>query len=438
MILLRTTLMALALVLCGNVVAPAATETQSVDIEGDSNTVNQTINAIPPKLLERLLSQADERDKLAENIGVAKTAMRRFFLDIKEQNIPIEEWPDKLADVATRYIELSNRLARYDGSDPVIADLKVKARKALDAGDYRTADRYLEQAELRDLEIAAELAESADKRLLAAAETRAERAEATLLRFDYATAAAHFEAAFNHTPERDGSRKLEFLIRAGRYYDEAGQYQKALDLKENSVSRAEQIHGLDHPDVAVTLNNLAGLYETLSRYEEAEPLYKRSLEIKEKALGKDHPSVAVTLNNFAGLYQKLSRYEEAEPLYKRSLEITEKALGKDHPDVAVTLNNLAGLYQTLSRYEEAEPLYKRSLEIKEKALGKDHPSVAVTLNNLAILYYKLNKYEEALLLSERAVVIFNDRLPPGHPNIAAVEEVLTAIRTKLGQLADTN
>ena len=70
------------------------------------------------------------------------------------------------------------------------------------------------------------------------------------------------------------------------------------------------------------------------KYVEAEPLYKRSLAIKEKALGKDHPDVALSLNNLAVLYDSQGKYVEAEPLYKRSLAIREKALGKDHPDVA--------------------------------------------------------------------------------------------------------
>ena len=76
-----------------------------------------------------------------------------------------------------------------------------------------------------------------------------------------------------------------------------------------------------------------------------EPLYKRALAIREKALGPDHPDVAKSLNNLAGLYREQGRYADAEPLFKRSLAIYEKALGPDHPDVATSLNNLAGLYE---------------------------------------------------------------------------------------------
>jgi hypothetical protein len=51
------------------------------------------------------------------------------------------------------------------------------------------------------------------------------------------------------------------------------------------------------------------------------------LAISKEALGPDHTDVAVSLNNLAGLYKTQERYADAEPLYKRSLVIWEKAHG---------------------------------------------------------------------------------------------------------------
>ena len=64
--------------------------------------------------------------------------------------------------------------------------------------------------------------------------------------------------------------------------------------------------------------------KTQGKYAEAEPLHKRSLAIWEKALGKDHPNVATSLNNLAGLYRDQGKYVEAEPLHKRALAIKGK------------------------------------------------------------------------------------------------------------------
>jgi hypothetical protein len=65
-----------------------------------------------------------------------------------------------------------------------------------------------------------------------------------------------------------------------------------------SLSIDERIYGADHPDVAIDLNNLAGLYKSQGRYSEAEPLYLRSLQICEQRLGVDHPSTVTVRQNY--------------------------------------------------------------------------------------------------------------------------------------------
>jgi tetratricopeptide (TPR) repeat protein len=171
---------------------------------------------------------------------------------------------------------------------------------------------------------------------------------------------------------------------------------RALAIREKAL-------GPDHPDVAVSLNNLANLYDKLGRYGDAEQLFKRSLAILEKVLGPNHTDVGLSLNNLAGVYNERGRYGDAEPLYKRSLAIYERVLGPDHPNVALSLNNLAELYRAEGRYADAEPLLKRALAIREKALGPNHPDVAVLLNNLVGLYAAQSRYADALPILQRII-----------------------------------
>jgi tetratricopeptide (TPR) repeat protein len=63
------------------------------------------------------------------------------------------------------------------------------------------------------------------------------------------------------------------------------------------------------------------LYHTQGQYAQAEPLFKRSLAIWEKALGPDHPNVSLSLENIAELYRKTGREQEAEELAKRAAGI---------------------------------------------------------------------------------------------------------------------
>ncbi|WP_130758765.1 tetratricopeptide repeat protein, partial [Microcystis aeruginosa] len=72
-----------------------------------------------------------------------------------------------------------------------------------------------------------------------------------------------------------------------------------------------------------------------------------------RLLGDNHPHVATSLNNLAGLYDSQGRYTEAEPLYLEALDLYKRLLGDNHPHVATSLNNLAGLYDSQGRYTEA-------------------------------------------------------------------------------------
>ena len=158
-----------------------------------------------------------------------------------------------------------------------------------------------------------------------------------------------------------------------RFYRGQGAYDRAEEWCERSLTICCSRLGEEHPDVALSLNNLALLYYYQGRYEEAEPLYQQALEMTRKLRGEEHPDVATSLNNLANLYSSQGRYEEAEPLYQQALEMRRKLRGEEHPSVALSLNNLAGLYYYQGRYEEAEPLYQQALTIAEQVLGKNHP-----------------------------------------------------------------
>ena len=61
------------------------------------------------------------------------------------------------------------------------------------------------------------------------------------------------------------------------------------------------MYGADHPDAAISLNNLAGLLRDKGYLTAARPLFERALAIYEKALGPDHPTTAVIRKNLQGM-----------------------------------------------------------------------------------------------------------------------------------------
>ena len=70
--------------------------------------------------------------------------------------------------------------------------------------------------------------------------------------------------------------------------------------------------------------------------------------VDEVALGKNHPNVAIRLNNLAGLLKDTKQLVEAEPLMQRSLGIFQKSLGRDHPFTVTIAKNLDRLLEELN------------------------------------------------------------------------------------------
>ena len=208
------------------------------------------------------------------------------------------------------------------------------------------------------------------------------------------------------------------LTRAGYYLYLRARYAEAEPLSRRALAIREAALGLDHPDTAASLNNLALLLCDQGRYGEAEPLLRRALAIREAALGPDHPHTAWSLGSLAELLRDQGRLGEAEPVRRRALAISEAALGPDHPDTARSIGNLAELLRDQGRLEEAEPLYRQALAIHEAALGLDHPDTATSLNNLALLLWAQGWYGEAEPLLRRALAISEAALGPDHPHTA--------------------
>ena len=222
----------------------------------------------------------------------------------------------------------------------------------------------------------------------------------------------------------------------------AGKYDEAQPLGERILEIRERILGLEHPDVAETLNNLAILYASRGDHAKAELLYQRALTIREKVFGPQHPAVALTLNNLASLYANIKdKNEKIVSYFERALAILEKALEPQHFFIAQTLSNLAEVYRERGDYAKAEPLFQRALPALEKGLGPQHPVVAQTLSNLGNLYSEKgdrgdrSEYAKAEPLYERALAIYEKTLGTQHPRVAQLFNNVAMLYRERGDYA---
>jgi tetratricopeptide (TPR) repeat protein len=133
-----------------------------------------------------------------------------------------------------------------------------------------------------------------------------------MIRFRHVVTAAVFLSLTASVLLADGAGpRWQRLDRRARELRSRGEYDRAVAVAKEAIRLAEKEAGPDHPDVARSLNRLAGLYGVQGRYVEAQPLYERALAIRETALGPDHPALATSLNNLGLLHHRRGRYAEA-------------------------------------------------------------------------------------------------------------------------------
>src|SRR5829696_8337813 len=94
----------------------------------------------------------------------------------------------------------------------------------------------------------------------------------------------------------------------------------------------EVVEQLDDHELIHSYNNQIRRLREKGQHEHALEIAKRLRGLAPRQLlGDNNPYLAITLDNLAYLYQSMGNYAEAEPLYRQALEINRKVLGDEHP-----------------------------------------------------------------------------------------------------------
>ena len=219
-------------------------------------------------------------------------------------------------------------------------------------------------------------------------------------------------------------------------YQTAGRLDEAVPLYEQTLEDRTRILGPHHPDTLTSRNNLAGAYRDAGRLDEAVPLYEQTLEDRTRILGPHHPDTLTARNNLASAYHDAGRLNEAVPLYKQNLEDRTRILGPHHPHTLTARNNLAGAYQTAGRLNEAIPLHEQNLEDRTRILGPHHPHTLNSRNNLAGAYQTAGRLNEAIPLFEQTLKDFENLLGPHHPHTLNSRNNLADAYRAAGRIED--
>ena len=222
----------------------------------------------------------------------------------------------------------------------------------------------------------------------------------------------------------------------GMHLWQLGDYAGARPCWERALQIREKILGEEHPDTALSLNNLGHLLHLLGELTEGRPYLERAVAISQKTLGPEHPRAALYLNNLGYLLQDQGDLTGARPYHEQALAIREKVLGEDHPDTAQSLSNLGYLHYAQGDLARTQPYLERALAISQKVLGQEHPGTAFILHNLGELRHAQEDLARAQETFEQALAIRQKVLGEDHPDTALTLSNLGAVHQEQGDLAE--
>jgi tetratricopeptide (TPR) repeat protein len=411
------------------------------DIDALTRSERPPAEGVSPELLEALeASSARARalvtaGRYAETIEVAAEAW--------QQSAPLEPHPLR-AKLGRSY---ATALARRDRFDEAVQTF----RDALGSALASSADTEVANIALS---FAHELANHGDR-----------GTEALLL--------AELAAGIAERPQAPQALRAGAASVLGQVHRGLGRWDEALEYDRRALELRLDVLGEDHPDVAVSRNNLGLLLYDLDRPVDAIEHLERALGIWLAHLGEDHPEVATARNNLGMVLERAGRVAEAETEYREALRIRVAALGEsnrstiavrhnlglvmlsldkhaeaeaqireavaqwanilpsEHPFHAIAHNSLGLVLEALERHTEAEQAFRIAVDVGEVAYGSEHPQMCQFWNNFARALMHRHADTDALALTRKSLAVCEEKLGPEHRTTQRAREHLETLLARM-------
>ena len=217
--------------------------------------------------------------------------------------------------------------------------------------------------------------------------------QAFLAERNYERAVAMFEIA-SKSASLFGAKAAVQEARIWEHTQTPIAFTQALCCWLDAIDIQKRVFGEESPDIAVSYNNLAALYDKDFDFDSALTYYELALTVTQRIYGADHIATAAILDNIGGVYNALHNSAEAIGYYTKALLLRERE-DKTSSSTAKSYNNFALAYMNCGDYAKAYALYQKALKLSQKARGREHHDTITTQKNIAVLYMHQGKFKKA-------------------------------------------
>jgi tetratricopeptide (TPR) repeat protein len=209
-----------------------------------------------------------------------------------------------------------------------------------------------------------------------------------------------------------------FFSSLGQQFSFVGDYEKAVDCHEKSLSINLKIHGDLNSSIGSSYNNLGEVWREKGDYDKSAEYYEKSLAINLNIHGDQHSSVWESYNNLGLIWSDKGHYDKSIEYLEKSLEINFKIHGNHHLSTAITYNNLGSVWSNNGDYGKAIEYLQKTLVIRLKVYSDQHPSVGESYNNLGVVWNDKGDYDKAIEYYEKTLAVDINVYGDQHPSIA--------------------
>ncbi len=191
----------------------------------------------------------------------------------------------------------------------------------------------------------------------------------------------------------------------------AQQYRLVQDPEEQDLEEPPSQREQDEAEI----RRLFAIYkESLSskNYLESDTLAKQIIELSIKVFGIESPESAKALTNLAIAQHGNEEYEAAEQNFRASIDIIESTSDRLNSALINPLQGLGATQLAIGRPDMAKATFKRAVHVSHVNDGPHNLGQLVVLESMAEIFLAVGEHQEALDIQERMFSIQARKLDP--------------------------
>jgi tetratricopeptide (TPR) repeat protein len=165
----------------------------------------------------------------------------------------------------------------------------------------------------------------------------------------------------------------------GNYAFQRGEYSTARALNKEVLEKSRPVLSDDHPNMLISVNNLALTLYALGDPAGAQTLHQGVLDTRRRTLGDKDAATLESMSYVAEAMYVQGNLADARTLQELVLEKRRQVLGGEHLSTLISISNLGVTLYTQGFLDDARTLQEESLQTSRRVLEDEHPHTLTSL-----------------------------------------------------------